>query len=356
MKKFLQLIINPGSTSTKLAVFEENEPVYTETLRHQSVDLEKFNQVIDQFEYRRSLVLEALQKAGYKPEHLDAVVGRGGLLRPIPGGTYIVNEKMISDLKEQKRGTHASNLGGLIASSIASQYEIPAYIVDPVCVDEMEPMARISGMPENPRESLFHALNQKAIARRAAKDMGKIYDEINLIVAHLGGGITVGAHKKGRVIDVNNAIPGEGPFSPERSGGVPVGKLVEMCFSGRYTQQEIEKKLMGKGGLVAYLETNDAVQVENKIEQGDDESQLIYRAMAYQIAKEIGACSCVLEGKVDVIIITGGLAHSSILVGWIEERVKFIAPVLVYPGEDEMEALAAGGLRVLNGTEEARQY
>lgn len=356
MKKFLQLILNPGSTSTKLAVFEDNEPVYTETLRHQSADLEKFDQIIDQFDYRRSLVLDALQKAGYKPEHLDAVVGRGGLLRPIPGGTYIVNEKMISHLKEQKRGSHASNLGGLIALSIASQYGIPAYIVDPVCVDEMEPLARISGMPENPRESLFHALNQKAIARRAAKDVGKHYDEINVIVAHLGGGITVGAHKKGRVIDVNNAIPGEGPFSPERSGGVPVGKLVEMCFSGRYTRQEIEKKLMGKGGLVAYLGTNDAVQVENKIEQGDEESELIYRAMAYQVAKEIGASSCVLEGKVDCIIITGGLAHSSLLVEWIEERVKFIAPVLVYPGEDEMEALAAGGLRVLTGTEEAKQY
>ncbi len=356
MRKFLQLIINPGSTSTKLAVFRDLEQVYAETLRHSIEELAGYEKIIDQFEYRLNLVMDALQKSRIPPGELDGVVGRGGLLRPVPGGTYLINNKMLQDLKEEKRGSHASNLGALIASAIAEKWGIPAFIVDPVCVDEMEPIARVSGMPENPRESLFHALNQKAVARRAANDMGKDYHDLNLIVAHLGGGISVGAHLKGRVIDVNNAIPGEGPFSPERSGGVPVGKLVEMCFSGLYKKDDMMKKLMGKGGLVAYLGTNDALEVENRIGEGDDEARLVYEAMAYQVAKEIGACSAVLKGKVDAVIITGGIAHSEMLVKWIEERVNFIAPVKVYPGEDEMEALAAGGLRVLSGTEDAKIY
>lgn len=356
MKDFLQLVLNPGSTSTKLAVFSNMEPAFTETLRHSSEELAKFSNVIDQFGYRRELVLGALQRAGIKPGELDAVVGRGGLLKPIPGGTYLVNSEMIKDLKTEERGSHASNLGGLIADSIAGELGIPAYIVDPVCVDEMEPIARISGMPENPRESLFHALNQKAIARRAALDIGKEYAELNLIVAHLGGGISVGVHARGRVVDVNNAIPGEGPFSPERSGGVPVGKLVRMCFSGLYTEADMMKKLVGKGGLVAYLDTNDAVEVESRMEKGDREAALVYQAMAYQVAKEIGGCAAVLRGEVDAVIITGGIAHSSMLVKLIEDKVSFIAPVKVYPGEDEMEALAAGGLRVLTGNEKAKSY
>jgi len=356
MKNFLLLIINPGSTSTKLAVFRDREPVYAETLRHSSADLEKFAGVIDQFAYRRGLVMEALVKSGIKPAELDAVVGRGGLLRPVPGGTYLVNEAMLQDLRAEKRGSHASNLGGLIAHAIADELGIPAYIVDPVCIDEMEPVSRISGMPENPRESLFHALNHKAVARRAAEDMGKSYNEVNLIVAHLGGGISVGAHLRGRVVDVNNALAGDGPFTPERSGGLPVGKLVEMCYSGRYTRDGMMKKIVGGGGLVAYLGTNDALEVERRIEQGDGQARLVYEAMAYQVAKEIGACGAVLKGEVDAIVITGGIAHSSRLVGWIEERVRFIAPVKVYPGENEMEALAAGGLRVLAGLEEAKIY
>lgn len=356
MKKYKQLIINPGSTSTKIAVFEDDQCLYSETLRHSSEEIGKFAGIIEQFDYRRKLVLEALQKAGVNPAELDAVVGRGGLLRPIPGGTYTVNEKMIADLRAQPRGAHASNLGGLLARSIADNYRIPAYIVDPVGVDEMEPIARISGMPENPRESLFHALNQKAIARRAAADLKKHYEEMNAVVAHLGGGISVGAHTEGRVIDVNNAIPGEGPFSPERSGGVPVGNLVRMCYSGQYSQPEMMDKINGHGGLVAYLGTNDAIEVEKRINQGDGQAELVYRAMAYQVAKEIGAASTVLQGEVDAIIITGGIAHSQMLVDWIKQRVDFIAPVMVYPGEDEMEALAAGGLRVLQGQEEAKTY
>lgn len=356
MKKFKQLIINPGSTSTKIAVFEDEQCLFSENLRHGSEEIGKFARIVDQFAYRRELVMQALQKAGVNPAEVDAVVGRGGLLKPIPGGTYTVNEKMIEDLQAEPRGAHASNLGGPLARSIAGDYKIPAYIVDPVCVDEMEPLARISGMPENPRESLFHALNQKAIARRAAADLNKQYEEINLVVAHLGGGISVGAHTGGRVIDVNNAIPGEGPFSPERSGGVPVGNLIRMCYSGQYSKTEIMNKITGQGGMVAYLGTNDAVEVEKRIGQGDKQAELIYKAMAYQVAKEIGAASTVLRGKVDAIVITGGIAHSQMLVDWIKERVNFIAPVMVYPGEDEMEALAAGGLRVLQGREEAKNY
>ncbi|OPY58803.1 MAG: Butyrate kinase 2 [Pelotomaculum sp. PtaU1.Bin035] len=356
MKSFLLLIINPGSTSTKLAVFRDREPVYSETLRHGGEDLGKFKGIIDQFEYRRKLVTGAMLKSGVKPGDLDAVVGRGGLLEPLPGGTYLVNEAMVRDLEAEKRGSHASNLGGLIAHSIAGELGIPAYIVDPVCIDEKEPLSRISGMPENPRESLFHALNQKAVARRAAADIGKDYNESNLIVAHLGGGISVGAHSKGRVIDVNNALAGEGPFAPERSGGLPVGKLVEMCFSGRFTREDMMKKLVGKGGLMAYLGTSDALEVERRVEEGDGRASLIYEAMAYQVAKEIGACGAVLKGDVDAVVITGGIAHSGMLVGWIEERVRFIAPVRIYPGENEMEALAASGLRVLAGLEAAKIY
>lgn len=356
MKKFKQLIINPGSTSTKIAVFDDEKCIYTETLRHSSEDIGRFPRIIDQFAYRQTLVLDALQKAAIDPGELDSVVGRGGLLRPISGGTYFVNEKMIADLRGESRGLHASNLGGLLAKAIADDLQIPAYIVDPVSVDEMEAVARISGMPDNPRESLFHALNQKAVARKAAADLRKSYQESNLIVAHLGGGISVGAHTGGQVIDVNNAIPGEGPFSPERSGGVPVGNLVRLCYSGRYSEAEIKKKLVGQGGMVAYLGTNNAVEVEKRVAQGDQEAELVYQAMAYQVAKEIGAASTVLKGRVDAIIITGGIAHSQMLVNWITDRVDFIAPVMVYPGEEEMEALAAGGLRVLMGTEKPKSY
>jgi len=356
MDNALLLVINPGSTSTKIAVFLGADAEYTETLRHSAEELGRFAGTIGQLDFRRQLVLDAVRKAGVDLKKIKAVVGRGGLLRPIPGGTYIVNDRMLADLRAEERGTHASNLGGLIAQQIATEIGVNAYIVDPVCVDEMEPLARVSGMPENPRESLFHALNQKAIARRAAADLGKADYELNLIIAHLGGGISVGAHRRGRVIDVNNAIPGDGPFSPERSGGVPVGVLVRMCYSGEFTQEEMMKKLVGKGGLVAYLDTNDAVEVEKRIEHGDPDAALIYEAMAYQVAREIGACAAVLNGHVDAVIITGGIAHSKMLVDWITERVEFIAPVKVYPGEDEMTALAQGALRVLSGQEPAKEY
>lgn len=353
---FRLLIINPGSTSTKIAIYDNEKPVLEETLRHSTEELAKYERIYDQYEFRKNIILETLNEKGINLTKLSAVVGRGGLLKPIDGGTYRVNERMLEDLKVGVLGEHASNLGGILAHEIASQLNIPAFIVDPVVVDEMEDVARISGMPELERKSIFHALNQKAVARRAAKELGKNYNEVNLIVAHLGGGVSVGAHKKGRVVDVNNALDGEGPFSPERTGGLPVGDLVKLCFSGKYTLEEMKKKIKGNGGLVAYLGTNDAREVVKMIKNGDKKAELVYKAMAYQVAKEIGSLAAVLEGKVDGIILTGGIAYDKEFTQWIIDRVSFIAKVFVYPGEDEMIALAEGGLRVLRGEEEAKEY
>ncbi|KAB3527189.1 butyrate kinase [Alkaliphilus serpentinus] len=350
------LTINPGSTSTKIAIFDNEKPVFEEVLRHSSEEIGQYKTIFDQYEFRKNVILEALNEKGMNLTKLDAVVGRGGLLKPIKGGTYTVDENMLKDLKVGVLGQHASNLGGVLAYEIATQLNIPSFIVDPVVVDEMDDVARISGMPEIERKSIFHALNQKAVARRAAKDFGKKYDEINLIVAHLGGGVSVGAHEKGRVIDVNNALDGEGPFSPERSGGLPVGDLAKLCFSGKYTHADIKKMITGKGGLVAYLGTNDARDVENMIKGGNKEADLIYKAMAYQVSKEIGSCAAVLKGKVDAIILTGGIAYDKTFTGWIKDSISFISQVLIYPGEDEMIALAEGGLRVLRGEEAAKVY
>ncbi|NLM36069.1 MAG: butyrate kinase [Clostridiales bacterium] len=350
------LIINPGSTSTKIGVYENESPVFVETIRHATEEIEKFNSVVDQFEFRKDTILKVLKEKNFDIKDLNAVVGRGGLLKPIEGGTYIVNERMLEDLRAEIRGQHASNLGALIANEIAKDLNIPAYIVDPVVVDELDDVARISGIPEIERTSIFHALNQKAVAKRYAKEHGKKYEEVNVIVAHLGGGVSVGAHRKGRIVDVNNALDGEGPFSPERSGGVPVGDLVKLCYSGKYTYEEMKKKITGKGGFVAYLGTNNALEVENAALAGDPKAKLLYEAMAYQTAKEIGACAAVLCGQVDAIIITGGIAYGKPMVDPIKERVSFIAPVVVYPGEDELLALAQGAIRVLSGEEEAKIY
>lgn len=356
MDMYRVLVINPGSTSTKIAIFDNEKLVFEETLRHSTEDLAEFPTVFDQYQFRKNIILEVLNEKGINITKLNAVVGRGGLLKPIEGGTYEVNEKMLQELRECARGEHASNLGGVIAYEIASQLNIPSYIVDPVVVDEMDEISRISGMPEIKRVSIFHALNQKAVARRFAKDNNKSYEELNLIVAHLGGGISVGAHKKGKVVDVNNALDGEGPFSPERSGGLPVGDLVKLCFSGKYTLDEMKKKIKGNGGLVAYLGTNDAREVCKMIEAGDEKAKLVYEAMAYQVAKEIGSMSAVLEGDVDGIILTGGIAYDEMFTAWIKERVEFISDVIIYPGEDELVALAEGGLRVLRGEEKAKIY
>ncbi|GAB6085386.1 butyrate kinase [Alkaliphilus crotonatoxidans] len=350
------LTINPGSTSTKIAIFDNEKPVFEEVLRHSNEEIAKYEKIFDQYEFRKKVILEALNEKGMNLTKLAAVVGRGGLLKPIAGGTYEVNEAMLEDLKVGVLGEHASNLGGVIAYEIANQLNIPAYIVDPVVVDEMNDIARISGMPELERKSIFHALNQKAVARRAAKEAGKKYEDMNFIVAHLGGGISVGAHEKGRVIDVNNALDGEGPFSPERAGGLPVGDLAKLCYSEKYTHADIKKMIKGNGGLVAYLGTNDARDVVKMIEEGNTKAELIYKAMAYQVSKEIGACAAVLKGKVDGIILTGGIAYDKDFTQWIKESVEFISEVIIYPGEDEMIALAEGGLRVLRNEEEPKSY
>lgn len=353
---YRMLIINPGSTSTKIGLYDDTRPVFEETLRHSSEEIGRYGSIYEQFGFRREVILKSIREHGIGIESLNAVVGRGGLLKPIEGGTYNVNDKMLEDLKAGVQGQHASNLGGIIAYEIAKPLNIPSFIVDPVVVDEMEDIARISGMPEIQRISIFHALNQKAMARRYARELGTPYEDLNLIVAHMGGGISVGAHRKGRVIDVNNALDGEGPFSPERTGTLPVASLIKLCYSGKYTYEEMKKKITGKGGFVAYLNTNDAREVENMIREGNGEAELIYKAMAYQVAKEIGSLAAVLKGKVDAVILTGGLAYGKEYVEWIRERVSFISKVVVYPGEDELLALAEGGLRVLSGEEAAKNY
>lgn len=353
----IQLIINPGSTSTKIAVFNDEKSVFETTLRHSNEELAKYTKVAEQFEFRKNLIISALKENNIELNSLDAAVGRGGLLKPIEGGTYEVNDKLVEDLKTNTKGEHASNLGGLIARSIADEVGIPSFIVDPVVVDELDEVARVSGHPSFERDSIWHALNQKAVARRAALEkFNKRYDEVNFVVAHLGGGISVGAHKKGKAIDVNNALNGEGPFSPERSGSLPAGQLVDICFSGKYTESEIKKMLVGKGGLSAYLATNNAKEVSDRAKAGDEKAKLIYNAMAYQVAKTIGEYAVVLDGEVDAIIITGGIAFDKDFVGMIEKKVKFIADVIAYPGEDELLALAQGGLRVLRKEEAAKEY
>jgi butyrate kinase len=350
------LIINPGSTSTKIGVYEDENPILIETLRHSSDEIGKYATIYDQFKFREEVILSVLKEKGFDIKTLDAVVGRGGMLKPIESGTYAVNETMLQDLKIGVQGQHASSLGGILANEIAKPLGIPAFIVDPTVVDELDEVARISGMPELSRISIFHALNQKAVGRRYAKENGTKYEKLNLIIAHMGGGISVGAHKHGRVVDVNNALHGDGPFSPERTGGLPVGDLIKLCYSGKYTLEEMLKKINGKGGYVAYLNTNDARKVEEAANAGDKKAQLVEDAMAYQVAKEIGQCAVVLSGKVDAIIITGGIAYGKAVVNFIKERVQFIAPVVIYPGEDELLALAQGGLRVLKGEEKEKEY
>lgn len=350
------LIINPGSTSTKIAVYDDETMVFEETLRHSSEEISEFKKIYDQYEFRKNIIVETLEKNNIEIKSLDGVVGRGGLLKPIEGGTYSVNERMLEDLKIGYNGEHASNLGGILAYEIANEIDKQSFIVDPVVVDEMEDIARVSGLKGVERKSILHALNQKAVARRYASETSTDYNGLNLIVAHLGGGVSVGAHKKGRVIDVNNALDGEGPFSPERSGSLPIGEMVKLSFSGKYTLDEVKKMLKGQGGLVSYLNTNDAREVSEKISNGDKYAELIYKAMAYQVAKEIGGLAAVLHGEVDAIILTGGIAYDDEFVSWVQERVSFISKVVVYPGEDELKALAEGGLRVLRGEETAKLY
>ena len=353
----LILAINPGSTSTKISVYEDTKEVFTKTLRHSNEELAPYKNVIDQLEFRKETIKAALKENNIDINTLAIIVGRGGLVKPIPSGVYEVNQAMIEDIRTGRNGEHASNLGAIIANELAQEVGgIKALIADPVVVDELEPVARISGHSAFPRISIFHALNQKAIAKLYAKNNGKEYKDLNIIVAHLGGGVSVGIHSKGRVIDVNDALRGEGPFSPERSGGLPAAAVVDACFSGKYTEKQIRKMISGEGGVVSYLGTNSFMDVENRVNAGDPEAMLISDAFAYQLAKEIGAMSTVVSGKVDAIIITGGIAYNKDLMEKVKEKVQFIAPVEIYPGEDEMGALAGNGLAVLEGTEEVKVY
>lgn len=354
--KYKLLVINPGSTSTKVSVYEGEKEIFKDTIRHSSEEIGRFNKVIDQKDFRTEVILKILEDNKVDINDLDAVVGRGGLLKPLDSGTYKVNKKMLDDLENNPQGEHAANLGAIIAEKIATSIGKEAYIVDPVVVDEMEDIARISGMPEISRKSFFHALNQKAVAKRYAEEKGVAYEDLNLIVTHMGGGISVGVHKNGRVIDVNNTIDGEGAFSPERSGSVPAGDLARMCFSGKYTLDEMLKKITGKGGFVSYLNTNDGRVVEAAMLVGDEKTKLIHDAMGYQVSKDIGAAAAVLKGKVDAIILTGGMAFGKPMINYIKDNISFIAPVIVYPGEDEMLALAQGTIRILKGKEEVKDY
>ena len=350
------LIINPGSTSTKIGVYEDEKEVLVETLRHSTEEIEQYDTIFDQYKFRKDIIISVLKENGIDINSINAVVGRGGMLKPIEGGTYSLNEALLNDLKVGVQGQHASNLGGIIANEIGKELGVPAFIVDPVVVDELADVARLSGVAELPRKSKFHALNQKAVAKRYGADSGKGYENLNLIVTHMGGGVSVGAHKNGKVIDVNNALDGEGAFSPERAGTLPVGDLVKMCFSGKYSEQEIFSKVVGKGGLVSYLNTNDARDMLKMAAEGDEKATLVRDAFVYQVCKAIGEMSTVLCGKVDAILVTGGIAYSDVIINAIKERVEWIAPIVVYSGEDELLALAQGALRVLNGEEEAKIY
>lgn len=351
------MVLNPGSTSTKLALFDNDQLLIANNLSHPPAELEACGSVINQYDFRKKAVLDFLAAKDITLSSLAAVVGRGGLTKPLAGGTYQINERMLADLKSAEWGEHASNLGPILAYELAQEAGgIPAFTVDPVVVDELDDIAHISGLPKLPRRSKFHALNQKAAARRAAKALACPYQELNLIVAHLGGGISVGAHKHGRVVDVNNALDGEGPMSPERSGTMPVGDLLRLCYSGRFTLQDVMRMVKGRGGLMAHLGTTDAREVQQRAETGDKQAELVFRALAYQVAKSICALTAVFGSKPDAIVLTGGMAHSELLTDWIKERVEFVAPVLVYPGEGEMEALAQGALRVLNQGEKPQVY
>ena len=350
------LIINPGSTSTKIGVFEDETLLFEETLRHSTEEIAQYEKIVDQKDFRKQIILDLLKSKDFDINSLQVVVGRGGMLKPIPGGTYAVSDDLLEDLKVGKQGQHASNLGGILAREIADSIDVPSYIVDPVVVDELMPISRYSGVPELPRTSVFHALNQKAVAKRYAKEQGKAYDSLNLVVVHMGGGVSVGAHEKGQVVDVFNALDGDGAFSPERAGAVPSGALIKMCFSGEYTEKEVYKKIVGNGGFNAYVGTNDMRDVEKMVNEGDKNAEEVREAFIMQVAKNIGSMSCVLKGKVDQIIITGGIAYDKVVVSGLKDRVGFIAPITVYPGEDELLALAQGALRVMNGEEEAMTY
>lgn len=358
MSKYTVLAINPGSTSTKIAVYEGKKPILIKNINHSNEELAKYEKIADQFNLRKNEILAALSAEGIAMGSIDVIVGRGGLIHPLESGIYQVNEAMKRDLRNSPVGSHASNLGGLIADDLAHEIggEVKAYIADPVVVDEMENVARVTGLPQIRRRSIFHALNQKAVARHYAEQQGARYEDINVIVAHMGGGISVGAHRKGRVVDVNNALDGEGPFTPERSGSLPVGDLISLIMDNGYTKAEIRKMIKGEGGLVALLGSNNTKEAVERAQSGDATALEVVNALGYNVAKYIGQMAVVLRGDVQAIIITGGIAYSEYITEYIRSMVAFIAPVVIIPGEDEMSALALNGLMVLEGKLEPRVY
>lgn len=349
------LVINPGSTSTKAALYRDDKPLLDLTLRHTAEQVARFPRIIDQLEWRKELILKALQDHGFDLATLSAVIGRGGLMKPIEAGVYEVNDAMKHDLVHAEM-EHASNLGGLIADQIAAIAGVKAYIADPVVVDEMEDIARLSGLPECPRRSIFHALNQKATARLHCDKAGIVYEESNLVVAHLGGGISVSAHRHGRVVDTNNALDGDGPFAPERAGSLPAAQLADLCFSGKYNRREIQRMLAGKGGMVAHMGTNSMMLACEQIEKGDRKARCVVEALSYTIAKQIGAMAVVLKGKVDAIILTGGVAYNEFVTDMVTDYCSFLGPVFVYAGENELEALNLNALVVLQGKVQPKVY
>ena len=345
------------SSTTKIALFEGNEQVFVKNIKHTTEEISKYATITDQYPFRRDVIIDELKAQGIDLHSIDVIMGRGGLIKPLKSGVYRINELMIEHLKMGYNGQHACNLGGLIAKSLANVIGLKdAYIADPVVVDEFNEIARISGHPDFERKSIFHALNQKAIARMYARDNGKKYEDLNLVVCHMGGGVSVGAHEKGRVIDVNQALDGEGPFSPERSGTLPMNQFLEACFSGKYTKQDMQKILVGKGGYVAYFGSNDAYAVEKAAIAGDPKAEMLEEAFAYQVAKQIGENAVVLKGKIDAIILTGGIAYGKPVVARIKRYIDWIAPVAVYPGEDEMAAMALNANMILNGEIEVQDY
>jgi butyrate kinase len=349
------LAINVGSTSTKVAFYRDSERLVQESIPYSAAELSRYEGLGDQLSLREEGLRKFIEKNAIDMSKVDLVISRGGLGRPGPAGAFSINEAMCDDLLQGRYGKHPSALGPAMALGLARKYRMPAVVIDPPSTDEFQPLARLSGLPEIERKSALHALNQKAAARKAAGQLSKRYEDVNFVVAHLGGGITIGAHCKGLVIDCTHGL-NEGPFTPERAGGLPTQDLLELAQSGRVSPKDLSKRLVGQGGLAAYLGTTNAVEVEAAVKKGDAKAELIYRAMAYQIAKDIGAMAAVLAGEVDGVVLTGGLAHSEMLTGWVRQRTAFIAPVFIFPGEDEMEAMAAGALRILRGEETPREY
>lgn len=349
------LVINPGSTSTKIAVFRDNERLFVKSIMHTADELKQFNLITDQYEFRKNLILEELKANGFDDD-FDAVIGRGGLAKPVEGGVYIIDENM-KEMTRNAKHQHACDLGCILAHDIAAiKGACPSFIADPGTVDELCDYARISGSPLMNRVCIWHALNQRAVARRFSKKIGRHYEDMNLIICHLGGGISVAAHDHGRAIDANNALDGEGPFSPERAGSLPAADLIHLCYSGRYTEEQLLKRIAGKAGLTAHLGTNDVREIERRMIQGDEKADLILNAMIFHVAKAIAAEGAVLYGKVDAILLTGGMAHSKYIVEKLIERIQYLAPVHVFPGEDEMVALAENALGVLRGEITAKPY